>query len=329
MTTLAKKLGPHSKIFVAGHRGLVGSAITRALDRKGFKNVVTRSRKELDLRNTAAVQEFFKTERPEFVILAAAKVGGIGANSAFPVEFLLENLQIQNNVISSAAESDVQKLIFLGSSCIYPKQARYPLTEDQLLEGPFEPTNEAYALAKVAGIKLCEFYRKQYSKNFISLMPTSMYGPNDYYDFQKSHVIPAMMLKFLKAKLEGSKTVTLWGTGKVSREFLHSDDLAEAILLCLEKYEEIEFINVGSQEETTIAELAKLICKVTGYKGEIIWDSSKPDGIARKVMDSSKIRKLGWRPRIGLEEGLRSVVPEAEKKLDDALKTETLGKIAS
>lgn len=303
------------KVYIAGHRGLVGSAIARALERRGHKNWIGKTSAELDLRRESAVEEFFRTERPDFVFLAAAKVGGIGANSTYPVEFLLDNLRIQNNVISVAAKYDVKKLVFLGSSCIYPKEARYPLTEDQLLSGPFEPTNEAYALAKIAGVKLCEYYSKQYKKNFISAMPTNLYGPNDYYHFENSHVIPAVLLKVLKARNEGAKSVRLWGSGQVYREFLHSDDLAEALIICLEKYESPELINIGSETESRIDELCQLICKICGFSGEIQWDPARPDGVVRKVMSSKKVRALGWSPRIKLEEGLRAILPEAERKL--------------
>ena len=310
-----KILGTDQKIFVAGHRGLVGSAIVRALGRFGHKAVITRSRSELDLRDSAAVRSFFKYERPDHVILAAAKVGGIGANSAYPVEFLLENLQIQNAVISAAGESDVRKFVFLGSSCIYPRNARYPLTEDQLLTSSFEPTNEAYALAKVAGIKLCEYYSREYKRDFISVMPTNLYGPNDYYHFENSHVIPAMLLKVLKAKKEDLKSVTLWGTGSPKREFLHSDDLAEAILLCLERYSSPDPINIGSQEEIAIGDLAQRVCDACDFTGAIRWDHSRPDGVMRKVMDSSKIRALGWKPTRRLDVELRKIVGEAQQKL--------------
>jgi GDP-L-fucose synthase len=312
---MASSLRADSKIFVAGHAGLVGSAIIRCLKRYGYSEILCRSKDELDLRKSADVQSFFERERPEFVILAAAKVGGVGANSTYPVEFLLENLQIQNNVISSAAEYGVQKLVFLGSSCIYPKNARQPLTEDQFLTGPFEPTNEAYALAKSAGVRLCEYYHRQYRKNFISLMPTNLYGPNDYYHFENSHVIPAMMLKILKAKKENRPSVTLWGTGKPLREFLHSDDLAEAVVACLEKYDDPSLINIGSGLEISIFELSQLVAKVCDYRGKIEWDSTKPDGIMRKIMNSEKISQMGWRAKISLEEGLRGIVHEAERKL--------------
>lgn len=307
-------VGSDKKIFVAGHRGLVGSAVMRALEARGHRQILFKTRQELDLRNSVAVREFFKNERPDYVILAAAKVGGIGANSTYPVEFLLENLQIQNAVIPAAADHGVSKLVFLGSSCIYPKSARYPLTEDQLLTSAFEPTNEAYALAKVAGIKLCQFYAKEYSKNFISVMPTNLYGPNDYYDVEKSHVIPAMLLKVLKAKREGAKVVTFWGTGKPLREFLHSDDLAEAILTCLEKYDSPVLINIGSQEEVSIASLAKMVCEACDFQGEIHWDTSKPDGVMRKVMDSSKIRTLGWKPTRQMNLELKKISAELAKR---------------
>lgn len=305
-----------SKIYVAGHRGLVGSAICRALKRHNYTPPLARTHAELDLADQKTTEAFFANERPEVVILAAAKVGGIGANSTYPVEFLLENLRIQNNVISAAANFGVQKLVFLGSSCIYPKSARYPLTEDQLLTGAFEPTNEAYALAKVSGIKLCEYYSKQYGKNFISLQPTNLYGPNDFYDFDKSHVIPAMLLKFLAAKKESSSSVRLWGSGSVYREFLHSDDLAEAILTALENYDNSELMNVGSGEELKISELAEAVREVTGFAGKIEWDQSKPDGVYRKALDSSRIQALGWKPKLGLKEGLQSVLDEASSKLD-------------
>lgn len=310
---LTSVMTPDSKIFVAGHRGLVGSAVVRALEARGIKNILTRTRAELDLRDQTAVRKFFESERPEFVVLAAAKVGGIGANSTYPVEFLLENLQIQNNIIPAAADFGVKKLAFLGSSCIYPRNAHYPLTEDQLLASPFEKTNEAYALAKVAGIKLCEYYSKQYGKNFISLMPTNLYGPNDYYDFENSHVIPAMLLKVMKAKKENSGSVTFWGTGKPLREFMHSDDLADAILLCLEKYDSPDLLNVGSGDEYSISDLAKIVCEACDYRGEIRWDASKPDGTPRKIMDSSKMRALGWQPKRKMATELKKIAQELQK----------------
>lgn len=315
MSQLASNIPKDSKVFVAGHNGLVGSAIVRCLEKHGFKNILKRTREEVDLRNADKASQMFEKERPEYVVLAAAKVGGIGANSTYPVEFLLENLSIQNNVISNAARFGTKKLIFLGSSCIYPKQARYPLTEDQFLNGPFEPSNEAYAIAKTVGIKLCEYYSRQYGKNFISLMPTNLYGPNDYYHLENSHVIPAMMMKILRAKKDGQKSVQLWGSGKPFREFLHSDDLAEAVLVCLEKYNDIKLINIGAGQEISICSLSQVIARVCEYSGLIEWDSSKPDGVERKIMDSSKISKLGWVPKISLEDGLRSILSEAERKL--------------
>jgi len=308
------KLQLTTKIFVAGHRGLVGSAVCRNLTGRGFTNILTRTRAELDLRNSDKVRSFFESERPEIVVFAAAKVGGIGANSTYPVEFMLENLQMQNNVIPAAADFGTQKLVYLGSSCIYPRQARYPLTEDQFLTSEFEPTNEAYALAKAAGLRLCQYYAKEYGKNFISLMPTNLYGPNDYYDFEKSHVIPSMLLKFIKAKREGAKFVQLWGSGKASREFLHSDDFAEAIFTCIERYDSPEIINVGSEEEMRILDLASFVSQAVGFKGEIQWDSSKPDGVFRKVMNSSKIHALGWRPKRQMSQELKLIAEEVEKR---------------
>ncbi len=307
-------LAPQSRFFIAGHKGLVGSACVRALKDRGFENVLCRDRKELDLREQGAVRKFFESECPDYVIFAAGKVGGVGANSTFPVEFLLENLQIQNNLIPAAADFGVKKLIFLGSSCIYPREAKYPLTEDQLLSGPFEPTNEAYALAKVAGIKLCQYYAKQYQMNFISLMPTNLYGPNDTYNLEESHVMPAMILKILKAKKQGQSSVTFWGSGKPLREFLHAEDLADAILLCLEKYNSPEIINVGSGYEVSIQTLAETVCKACDFKGEIHWDTSRPDGIFRKVLDSSKIKALGWRPKRQMAVELQKIAKEVAER---------------
>lgn len=305
----------NSKIFVAGHRGLVGSATVRVLKQAGYNNIIVKARSELDLTNLESVSDFFSSEKPEVVVLAAAKVGGIGANSTFPVEFLLENLKIQNAVISKAAEFGTKKLVFLGSSCIYPKTANYPITPDQFLTGPFEPTNEAYALAKSTGLRLCQYYAKQYQKNFISLMPTNLFGPGDFYDMDKSHVIPAMLLKVLRAQKEKSSSVTFWGSGRPMREFLYSDDLARAILTCIEKYDSPEIINIGSEQEVSIRELAEVVCRVCGFSGEICWETSQPDGVMRKVMNSSVIRELGWKPKVSLEEGLRNVLDEARMKL--------------
>ncbi len=304
----------HASIFVAGHKGLAGSAVVRRLKEKGFTSILTRTRAELDLRNQNATKDFFEKERPQYVILAAAKVGGIGANSTYPTEFLLENLQIQTNVISEAARTKAKKLVFLGSSCIYPKDAKYPLTEDQLLTGKFEPTNEAYALAKVAGVKLCEYYFRQYGLSFVSAMPTNLYGPNDMYDFEKSHVIPAMLLKVIRAKHEKKSSVVFWGSGKPLREFLYSDDLADALVNILENYHHPALINVGSGQEVSIRELAEHICEAVEFNGAIEWDASKPDGIFRKPMDSSKIHALGWKAKTQLREGLKRVVSEAERQ---------------
>lgn len=292
-------------IFVAGHRGLVGSALVRALQRQGGWRILTRTRQELDLLDTEAVKSFFEKEKPEAVILAAAKVGGIKANNDFPVEFLLDNLKVQNNVIESSFKSGVKKLLFLGSSCIYPKFAPQPIKEESFLTGALEPTNDAYAIAKIAGIKLCQAYRKEYGANYISAMPTNMYGPNDNYDLNGSHVLPALIRKFHTAKVTGAAHVTLWGTGTPRREFLHSDDLAEACLMLLEKYESGEIINVGSGEDLPIADLAQLVQEATEFKGRIVWDTTQPDGTPRKLMDGSRIRAMGWKPRIPLAQGIR------------------------
>ena len=296
------------KIFVAGHRGLVGSAITRALRKRAeggeSLEIITRSRSELDLLNGAAVSEFFLAERPTHVVVAAAKVGGIKANNDFPVDFLLDNLKIQNHLIESAHAAGVGKLLFLGSSCIYPKFAPQPIKEESLLTGLLEPTNEAYAIAKIAGIKLCQSYRRQYGSDFISAMPTNMYGPFDNFDLNNSHVLPAMIHKFHLAKVEQRPAMTLWGTGSPRREFLHADDLAEACLMLLDTYRSGEIINVGSGEDVTIKELAGLVREAVGYRGEIVWDATQPDGTPRKLMDGSRIRALGWKPRIALPEGI-------------------------
>ncbi len=296
------------KIFVAGHRGLVGSAITRALQKRTGSGdpwkIVTRSRAELNLLDGAAVREFFLAERPTHVVVAAAKVGGIKANNDFPVDFLLDNLKIQNHVIESAHAAGVGKLLFLGSSCIYPKFAPQPIKEESLLTGLLEPTNEAYAIAKIAGIKLCQAYRRQHGADFISAMPTNMYGPFDNFDLNSSHVMPAMIHKFHLAKVEKRSTMTLWGTGSPRREFLHADDLADACLMLLETYSSPEIINVGSGEDVTIKELAELVRRAVGYEGEIVWDTTQPDGTPRKLMDGSRIRALGWKPRIDLPEGI-------------------------
>jgi len=294
------------KIFVAGHRGMVGSALVRRLEAEGFKNLLTRDRSKLDLASESAVAKFFTEERPTIVIVAAAKVGGIKANNDFPVEFLLDNLLIQNNVIRSAYESGVRKLLFLGSSCIYPKFAPQPIPETSLLDGPLEPTNEAYAIAKIAGIKLCQAYNREYGANFISAMPTNLYGPNDNFDLETSHVLPALLRKAHEAKTRKDQKLIVWGTGKPRREFLHVDDLASACLLLLEKYDSPEIINVGCGEDVSIRELAELICDVVGFNGELAWDTSKPDGTPRKLLDVTKLRELGWKPAITLRNGVAS-----------------------
>ena len=292
------------KIFVAGHRGMVGSAIVRRLKVEGFSNLLTRDRSELDLADESAVAKFFAEKRPTIVIDAAAKVGGIKANNDFPVEFLLGNLRIQNNVIHSAYESGVRKLLFLGSSCIYPKFAPQPIPETALLSGPLEPTNEAYAIAKIAGIKLSQAYNREYGANFISAMPTNVYGPNDNFDLETSHVLAALIRKAHEAKVRKDKKLTVWGTGKPRREFLHVDDLASACLLLLEKYDSPEIINVGCGEDISIRELSELICNVVGFDGELTWDTSKPDGTPRKLLDVTKLRALGWKPAIPLQDGI-------------------------
>jgi GDP-L-fucose synthase len=292
------------KIFVAGHRGMVGSALVRRLQAAGFSNVVTRDRAQLDLTDESAVANFFEKEKPAIVIDAAAKVGGIKANNDFPVEFLLENLRIQNNIIYSAYESGVRKLLFLGSSCIYPKFAPQPIPETALLDGPLEPTNEAYAIAKIAGIKLCQAFSREYGANFISAMPTNVYGPNDNFDLETSHVLAALLRKAHEAKMRNDRKLIVWGTGKPRREFLHVDDLASACLLLLEKYDSPEIINVGCGEDVSIRELAELICDVVGFGGELAWDTTKPDGTPRKLLDINKLRALGWKPTITLRDGV-------------------------
>ncbi len=292
-------------IYVAGHRGMVGSAVVRLLRERGFTNVLTRSRAATNLLDRAAVREFFEKNRPKLVVDAAAKVGGIGANSEQPVEFLLENLTLQNNIIEAAADFGVRKLLFLGSSCIYPKLAPQPIPESSLLTGPLESTNDAYALAKIAGIKLCQSYARQRGKNFISGMPTNLYGPNDNYDLHTSHVLPALIRKVHEAKLRGEDSVSIWGTGTPRREFLHVDDLADACLFLLENYDSPEIINIGRGEDVTIRELAETVCQVLGFEGELVFDPSKPDGTPRKLLDMTKLFGLGWRPKISLRDGMR------------------------
>ena len=296
-----------SKIYIAGHRGMVGSAIVRKLQEQGFSNIVTRTSKELDLRNQQAVADFFAAERPNYVVLAAAKVGGIVANNTYRAEFIYDNLMIQNNIIHQSYVQGVEKLLFLGSSCIYPKMAPQPLKEEYLLSGYLEPTNQPYAIAKIAGIEMCDSYRAQYGCNFISAMPTNLYGPNDNYDLEKSHVLPAMLRKFITAQRNNSPEVELWGTGSPRREFLHVDDLAEACLYMLQHYNEKGLVNIGTGEDVTIKELAELIQSVTGYQGQIRWNTDKPDGTPRKLMDVSKINSFGWKAKIDLPTGVRTV----------------------
>ena len=300
------------KIYIAGHRGMVGSAILRGMYKKGYDNVIFRKSNELDLRNQAQVNYFFKKEKPTHVFLAAAKVGGILANNTYRGEFLYENLMIQNNVIHGAYQTGVKKLMFLGSSCIYPKLAPQPLKEEYLLTGLLESTNEPYAIAKIAGIKMCDAYRAQYGCNFISVMPTNLYGPNDNYDLQNSHVLPALIRKFLTAKKNNDPLVTMWGTGKPLREFLHADDLADACLFLMDNFNEDGFVNIGTGEDLPILELAQLVQKIVGYEGKIELDTTKPDGTPRKLMDVSKLHNMGWHHKISLEEGIKKVVEEVK-----------------
>jgi GDP-L-fucose synthase len=296
-----------SKIYIACHRGMVGSAIKRKLEAEGYNNFVLRTSSELDLRNQQAVTEFFAKEKPDYVFLAAAKVGGIVANNTYRAEFLYDNLAIQNNIIHNAYLNGVIKLLFLGSSCIYPKLAPQPLKEEYLLTGLLEHTNEPYAIAKIAGIKLCDAYRAQYGCNFISVMPTNMYGPNDNYDLQNSHVLPALLRKFHEAKLAGNNEVVVWGSGKPRREFMHVDDAADACLFLMKNYNEPGLVNIGVGNDLTIKELAELIKKITGFEGSIVFDASKPDGTPRKLMDVSKLNALGWKATISLQEGIKNV----------------------
>ena len=301
------------KIYIAGHRGMVGSAIVRRLQKDGFTNIITRTSKELDLKEQSAVRDFFKTEKPDVVVLAAAKVGGIHANNVYRAQFLYENLMIESNVIHSSHESGVKKLLFLGSSCIYPKLAPQPLKEESLLSGFLEQTNEPYAIAKIAGIKLAESYRRQYGSNFISAMPTNLYGPNDNYDLNNSHVLPALIRKFHTAKVSGAAAVEVWGTGSPMREFLHVDDLADACFFLLQNYDEEMFVNIGTGEDLTIKALAEMIKEIVGYTGELKWNTDKPDGTPRKLMDVSRLHNLGWKHRIGLREGITAVYAEFAK----------------
>lgn len=304
-----------SKIYVAGHRGLVGSAILRALEKQGYTNLIYRTSSELDLRNRDAVNNFFKEQHIDYVFLAAAKVGGIAANNDFPADFIRDNLLIQTNVIDSAYVNGVKKLLFLGSTCIYPKFAPQPLKEEYLLTGELEPTNEPYAIAKIAGIKMCESYNRQYGSTFISAMPTNMYGPNDNFDLKTSHVLPALVRKIHEAKENGAATVEIWGTGTPKREFLHSDDLADACIFLMNNYEGNEIVNVGVGEDIAIKDLALLIKDIVGFQGELVFNSSVPDGTPRKLVDTTKINGLGWKASIPLEEGIRAVYEDYRSSL--------------
>lgn len=303
---MSNMLNASSKIYVAGHRGLVGSAIVRRLKLEGLDNLILRAHSELDLTNQAAVRSFFDEERPEYVFVAAAKVGGILANNNYPAEFIFNNLQIQNNVIDFAYQSGVKKLLFLGSSCIYPRSVLQPIREEYLLNGPLEETNQWYAIAKIAGIKMCQAYRRQYGFNAISAMPTNMYGPGDNFDLETSHVLPALIRKFHEAKVEHKPAVKVWGSGTPRREFLHADDLADACLFLMKNYDEEQHINVGIGKDISIRELAELIRDIVGYEGEISWDETKPDGTPRKLLDVSHLDVLGWQARIPLMDGIRS-----------------------
>ena len=303
-----------SKIYIAGHRGMVGSSILRALQTRGYTNFVLRTSTELDLRNQQAVADFFAAEKPDYVFLAAAKVGGIVANNTFRADFIYENMMIQSNVIHHSFLNGVKKLLFLGSSCIYPKLAPQPLKEEYLLTGLLESTNEPYAIAKIAGIKMCDAYREQYGCNFISVMPTNLYGPNDNYDLNNSHVLPALLRKFITAKNNGDAAVTIWGTGSPLREFLHADDLAAACLFLMETHNESGLVNIGVGEDISIIDLAKMVKQIVGYEGEILTDTSKPDGTPRKLMDVSKLTNLGWNASIGLEEGIKKVYEEIKDR---------------
>ena len=314
---MVQRMKKTSKIFVAGHRGMVGSAIMRKLESIGYENIIVRTHKELDLTNQRAVNEFFRTEKPEYVFLAAAKVGGILANSTYPANFIYDNLIIEANIIHAAHENNVKKLLFLGSSCIYPKMAPQPIKEEYLLTGPLEETNEAYAIAKIAGLKLCKHYNEQYNTNFISVMPTNLFGPNDNYDPENSHVMAALIRKFTEAKMNNAKEVVVWGTGNPWREFLYVDDLADAVVFLMEKYNAKDigdFVNVGAGKDIRIKELAELIRDIVSFKGNIIYDTSKPDGTPRKILDVSKLTALGWQPKFNLNECIKSVCEDYNSK---------------
>jgi len=294
----------NAKIYVAGHKGLVGSAIVRNLKKRGYKNIITRTHGELDLKNQKAVEEFWREEEPEYVYLAAAKVGGILANDQYPADFIYENLMIQNNVIKAAHDFNAKKLLFLGSTCIYPKNAPQPIKEEYLLSGSLEPTNEAYAIAKIAGLEMCKFFKRQYGDNFISCMPTNLYGPYDNFDLKSSHVLPALIRKFHEAKEEGKPSVEVWGTGTPLREFLHVDDMADACIFLMENYNGEEHVNIGTGEEVSIKQLAETVKEIIGYKGQLLFNSDKPDGTPRKLTDITKLHELGWKHSINLKEGI-------------------------
>ena len=302
-----------AKIYVAGSNGMVGSAIVRALKAKGYINIVVKSSKELDLKNQQAVHDFFNQEQPEYVFLAAAKVGGIHANNSYPATFIYDNLMIQSNVIQAAYDFNVKKLLFLGSSCIYPKFAPQPIKEEYLLTGSLEPTNEAYAIAKIAGLKMCQFYKQQYGCNFISAMPTNLFGVNDNFNLENSHVLPALLRKFIEAKQNNKQEVTIWGSGTPMREFLFVDDLAEACLFLMENYNGVETVNIGTGEDVSIKELAETIMKIVGFEGSLIFDASKPDGAPRKLLDVSKINNLGWKHQTSLENGIQKTLNWIQK----------------
>lgn len=306
------------KIYVAGHRGLVGSAIVRNLKAKGYENVIGRTHKELDLKDQAAVRAFFEQEKPDVVVLAAAKVGGINANNTTPADFAYENMQIQCNVVECCHRYHVKKLLFLGSTCIYPRMAPQPIPEDALLTGPLEVTNEAYAIAKIAGLEMCKFFKRQYGDDFISCMPTNLYGPYDNYDLQGSHVMPAMIRKFHEAKVQGAPTVELWGTGTPLREFLYVDDMADACVFLLENYEGEQHVNIGTGKEVTIKQLAETVKRVVGYEGEIVWNKDMPDGTPRKLTDVTKLHSLGWNHKVELEEGVKLAYDWFKENVQDA-----------
>jgi GDP-L-fucose synthase len=311
-------IGQDSKIYVAGHRGLVGAAVSRSLENQGYRNQVVRTHRELDLTDQAAVSAFFASERPNAVVMAAARVGGIHANNTRPAEFIRDNLLMQDNVIDAAYQSGVEKFVFLGSSCIYPKMAPQPIKEDYLLTGALEPTNEWYAIAKIAGLKMCQAYRRQYGFNAISLMPTNLYGPGDNFDLQNSHVLPALIRRFHEAKQRGDATMSIWGTGTPRREFLHVEDMADAVVYLLKTYNEEAIVNIGWGEDVTIRELAETVAAVAGFKGELVFDTTKPDGTPRKLLDTTRLTSLGWKPKIKLRAGIEGVYEWFKQHVADA-----------